>query len=173
MHKVPLGIKFIGIFFIISAIWNSITQIIIKNYILGLFFLLINLIVGINLIRRRKFAIFIAGFSIISFIIFMVTLPIVGLNARKNYEERQVLYEQLVDQLNKLKNENSSKAEIIETEEKITRLKRYINWYENFEKSGENLQSHFNVEVGIVYLSFFGVVIYYLRKSYVRDQFKG
>lgn len=175
MRKVLLGIKIIGIFFIISAIWNCISQLIIRNYIVALFFLLVDLVIGVNLLWRREFArklaIFIAGFSSISFIIFMITLPIIGLNIYKNYEERQVLCKQLVCYLNNVKNEDGPKAEIIKIEKEITRLKKYIDWYENFEKSSNNLQNYFNIEAGVVYLSFFGIVIYYLRKSYVKNQF--
>lgn len=176
MRKILLGVKIIGIFFIISAIWNCITQITMKNYILAMFFLSIDLTIGVNLLRRREFArkltIFIATFSIISFIILMVALPITSLKVYKNYKERQILYGQLIDNLNKLKNKNGSKTEIANTEEKLLRLKKYIEWYPSFEKSTASLQEHFSVRSGVIYLSLFGAMIYYLKKSYVRSQFE-
>ena len=175
MRRALLGIKIIGGFFIISSIWNCLTQMTVQRYALALVLLLINFIIGINLLRKREFArklaIFIAFFSLISFVILMFVVPITGMQVRKNYEARQISYEDLTVHLDKLKNGEGPKAEIANIKEKLARLKRYIEWYPNFQKSIDRMNENFNVLTGILYICFFGMIIYYLKKSYVRKQF--
>ena len=143
---------------------------------MAIFFLVVDFIIGINLLRgrelARRFAIFIAGASLVFFFIFMLAIPIVGLNMRKNYEKRQILYKQLSIQLSELQKEAKAEANVAKIRKKLGQLREYIDWYATFEKSYGNIQAHYSIETGVIYFLFFGTIIYYLRKPYVRKQFE-
>ncbi|MDD4879219.1 MAG: hypothetical protein PHR22_02030 [Candidatus Omnitrophica bacterium] len=179
MKNTLLGIKVIGWLCVISGIFAGMAIFWQEDYaVLGITFLL-NLIIGINLLRRkeaaRKFMVFLTALSIAAALIAALLVPNLILDRAEKYRQKMHRYKEISAKISELQKEKPvDEYELVPLTVEAKSLKIFLDRYPEYEKAmGKIYKNTFELNMAnIIGISYMMFIVYYLTRPYVKEKFK-